>query len=398
MARTTVWRDEGSRRVVSFYDLPPAEYVFRVRAANNDGVWNDSGASLAFAVQPYLWQTTGFRLGLVLLLFSTGGGIVWSVGRSKHRRELAELERTARQQKELAHLSRVTMLGELSGSMAHELNQPLAAILSNAQAALRFLARGDADLAKCARFSRTSWIRTSAPAKSSAACARSSRRARCIGSRSTSMTSRRKCSSWCEGDLVNHGVTTRTELAPDLPMVRGDRVQLQQVLLNLVMNASDAMSGKPAGDRRLIVRTERSGEGGVRVSVCRPRFRHGSGRERRGCSSRSSPPRPRAWAWGCRCAARSSRRTAARLGLPTTRTAARRFVSRCPSSGERQGRADEADGLRRRRRPGGAGRASRGCCGRRGCEVATFGSPGSFWNGTIRARPAAWCSTCRCRA
>ncbi len=262
-----VWHDEGSRRVVSFYDLPPAEYVFRVRAANNDGVWNDSGASLAFEVRPYLWQTTGFRLGFVLLLISTGGGIVWSVGRSKHRRELAELERTARQQKELAHLSRVTMLGELSGSMAHELNQPLAAILSNAQAALRFLARGDADLAEVREILQD--------------IVDQDKRAGEVISRLRALLKKgevhrqpldvndiaQEVLALIQGDLVNHGVTTRTYLAPDLPMVRGDRVQLQQVLLNLVMNASDAMSGKPAGDRRLIVRTERSREDGVRVSV-----------------------------------------------------------------------------------------------------------------------------------
>ena len=262
-----VWHDEGSRRVVSFYELPPAKYVFRVRAANNDGVWNDSGASLAFEVQPYFWQTTAFRLGLVLLLISTGGGIVWSVGRSKHRRELADLERTARQQKELAHLSRVTMLGELSGSMAHELNQPLAAILSNAQAGLRFLARGDADLTEVREILQD--------------IVDQDKRAGEVIRRLRALLKKgevhrqpldvndiaQEVLTLVESDLVNHGVTTSTDLAADLPMVTGDRVQLEQVLLNLVMNASDAMSSKPAGDRRLTVRTERSREDGVCVSV-----------------------------------------------------------------------------------------------------------------------------------
>jgi signal transduction histidine kinase len=253
-----VWRDQSNRRVVSFYDLSPGDYVFRVRAANNDGVWNDNGASLAFTVQPYLWQTTGFRVGLVLLLISTGGGIGWSIVRSKHRRELADLERTTRQQKELAHLSRVTMLGELSGSMAHELNQPLAAILSNAQAGLRFLARGDADLAEVREILQD--------------IVDQDKRAGEVIRRLRALLKKgevhrqpldvndiaHEVLTLVASDLVNHGVTTRTDLAPDLPKVNADRVQLEQVLLNLVMNASDAMNGKPAGDRRVIVRTERS--------------------------------------------------------------------------------------------------------------------------------------------
>ena len=85
-------------------------------------------------------------------------------------RKEAELE-VQQQRKEVTHLSRVTMLGELSGALAHELNQPLTAILSNAQAARRFLARDSVDSLSCATSCRTSSTRTSAPARSFAACA-----------------------------------------------------------------------------------------------------------------------------------------------------------------------------------------------------------------------------------
>jgi signal transduction histidine kinase/ligand-binding sensor domain-containing protein len=87
------WRDVGARRVVYYYDLQPAEYVFRVRAANNDGVWNETGASLAFAVQPFFWQTWWFRLAALAALFNFGGLAAWWRARRRHQGELAELEK-----------------------------------------------------------------------------------------------------------------------------------------------------------------------------------------------------------------------------------------------------------------------------------------------------------------
>ena len=68
-------------------------------------------------------------------------------------------------------------------------------------------------------------------------------------------------------DLVNQGVTAHTELAPGLPVLHGDRVQLQQVLLNLVMNACDAMANVDRDDRELLIRHEKSGDNSVRISV-----------------------------------------------------------------------------------------------------------------------------------
>ena len=93
-------------------------------------------------------------------------------------RKLAELE-AARHRNEMAHLSRVTTVGELSGSLAHELNRPLGAILSNAQAAQRMLANGDTDVAECAKFLMTSSAKTSALPKSFAGCASGCKKARC---------------------------------------------------------------------------------------------------------------------------------------------------------------------------------------------------------------------------
>ena len=172
-----------------------------------------------------------------------------------------------RQRSELAHLSRVAMLGELSGSMAHELNQPLTAILSNAQAAQRFLAGEEADLGEV----RDILADIVAEDKRAGEIIR---RLRLLLKKGEVQHQPLNVNEVVQevlklvrSDLVNQNVTTQTELAPDLPVVHGDRVQLQQVLLNLVMNGCEAMAGTEKSARQLTIRTDRSEDGSVRVSV-----------------------------------------------------------------------------------------------------------------------------------
>ncbi|HMO67008.1 MAG TPA: histidine kinase dimerization/phospho-acceptor domain-containing protein, partial [Verrucomicrobiota bacterium] len=167
---------------------------------------------------------------------------------------------------ELAHLARVATLGELSGSLAHELNQPLASILSNAQAAQRLLAQEPPDLAEMLdiladivsedrragdviRRLRT-LLKRGEPERRPLALSE------VIGEALALMRS----------DLVARGVAVSRDLAEPLPPVSGDRVPLQQVLLNLVTNACDAMAANVPGERRLTVTARRAGPS-VRVSV-----------------------------------------------------------------------------------------------------------------------------------
>ena len=156
---------------------------------------------------------------------------------------------------ELAHLSRVTMLGELSGSLAHELNQPLTAILSNAEAAEHYLAEATPDLAQVRE------ILADIVAEDERA-GEVIRRLRMLLKKGEiefrTLDANEivlEVMKLARSDMTSHGVTVETALEPDLAPIRGDRVQLQQVLLNLVMNASDAMAGNDAMDRRLTVRT-----------------------------------------------------------------------------------------------------------------------------------------------
>lgn len=182
---------------------------------------------------------------------------------SERRRLEAE---AARHRDELAHLSRVALLAELSGSLAHELNQPLTAILSNAQAATRFLAMDPPELGEVA--------------ESLANIVESDKRAGEVIRRLRAML-RKEAADHREidlnevvadvmriirSDLLNRSTEAVLELDPDLPRVWGDKVQLQQVLLNLITNGSDAMGGLPGG-RRLVIRTRRLPDRGVQVSV-----------------------------------------------------------------------------------------------------------------------------------
>ena len=173
---------------------------------------------------------------------------------------------TARQRDELAHLSRVAMLGELSGSLAHELNQPLTAILSNAQAAQRFLAQSPPRVDKLAEI-LTDIVKSDHRAEAVI------QRLRSLLRKEEAQRHPLKLNDVVEeslrlmrSDLLNRHVTVSTDLADALPAVNGDRNQLQQVLLNLVINGCDAMDGRVA-DRRLLVRTRTTTQGSVEISV-----------------------------------------------------------------------------------------------------------------------------------
>jgi len=183
------------------------------------------------------------------------------------KRKQAE-EQAARHRNEMAHLSRVTTLGELSGSLAHELNLPLGAILSNAQAAQRILANGNADLAEMREIlndivsedKRAAEVirRLRLWLKKGEVQQHSLRINKVV----------RDVLELIRTDLINQKVTVDTELSQNLPTVTGDPVQLQQVLVNLVVNACDAMADCNAPERQLFIRTRiENGSSAVIVSV-----------------------------------------------------------------------------------------------------------------------------------
>ncbi|HEY8899260.1 MAG TPA: ATP-binding protein [Chthoniobacterales bacterium] len=167
---------------------------------------------------------------------------------------------------ELTHLSRVAMLGELSGSLAHELNQPLTAILSNAQAALRFLDRPDFDRSEITEILRDivdADQRAGEVIRSLRALFRKEEIQRVPLDVNAPVNDTLRL---VRSDVLNRQIVVTADLCESAPRVRGDRVQLQQVLLNLVFNAVDAISEMDNAKRRLRVSTSLSA-GGVRIGV-----------------------------------------------------------------------------------------------------------------------------------
>jgi PAS domain S-box-containing protein len=156
---------------------------------------------------------------------------------------------------ELAHVTRVTTLGELTASIAHEVNQPLAAAVANAEACLRWLDRDIPDLAAARR--SVEWV-----INDSCRASEVIRRIRALAKKSDIEKVPLNVNdvvgeviALVQRELSSHRVSLRTELAPFLPTILGDRIQLQQVIINLVMNGIEAMQPITDRSREMVIRS-----------------------------------------------------------------------------------------------------------------------------------------------
>ncbi len=176
-------------------------------------------------------------------------------------------EELRKAQMELAHVTRVTMLGELTASIAHEVSQPLAAVVANAEAGLSWLRRGTPDVDAACR--SVEWIINDGNRASEVI-----RRVRALANKTTLEKVPldvndvvRETIPLVRRELISHGVLLRMELAPALPMILGDWVQLQQVIINLVMNGIEAMQAVTDRPRELVVRSGQDEPGQALISV-----------------------------------------------------------------------------------------------------------------------------------
>ena len=170
------------------------------------------------------------------------------------RRQAEEALRAA--QAELARVSRLTIMGELTASLAHELNQPLAAVVTNGSACLRWLDRGEPNLEEAMSAVRR-MMRDADRAADVIAHVRAMLRSSSAEKARLDVTAViREVLVFAQPEIQRHRIVMREALAGDLPPVWGDRVQLQQVLLNLIVNGVEAMADVEGRDRALAIRSE----------------------------------------------------------------------------------------------------------------------------------------------
>ena len=170
-------------------------------------------------------------------------------------------------QAELARVTRLSTLGALAASISHEVNQPLAAVVTNADACMMWLSSPSPNLEE-ARAAVDSIAREGTRASEVI------RRIRAMFTKSAPEAARvaindliREVAALMQTEASRNQVEVQTELAADLPAVLGDRVQLQQVLVNLIQNAIEAMSAVTDRPKRLVIRSESRGQDGVLVAV-----------------------------------------------------------------------------------------------------------------------------------
>jgi signal transduction histidine kinase len=181
-------------------------------------------------------------------------------------RRLSE-EALVKVRSELAHVARVTSLGALAASIAHEVNQPLSGIITNASTCLRMLA-ADPPNVDGARETARRTIRDGNRASDVITRLRALFSKKGVTTEPVDLNeATREVITLLRSELQRSRVMLHAELADDLPPVTGDRVQLQQVILNLLRNASDAMNGVDDRPRKLAIRTERDEDDGVRLTV-----------------------------------------------------------------------------------------------------------------------------------
>jgi PAS domain S-box-containing protein len=199
-------------------------------------------------------------------VISESGDLIEFVGTVMDVTERKRAEEALREaQAELAHVTRVTTLGELVGAIAHEINQPLAAVVNNASACLRWLAANNLEEAR----------------QSATLITTDGHRAGEIISRIRALVKKAppqkdlldinetilEVIALARSEVQRNRVSLQTQLLNDLPLVLGDRIQLQQVILNLVMNGIEAMSAVTDRSRELLIRSVLLGSDRVLVAV-----------------------------------------------------------------------------------------------------------------------------------
>ena len=233
--------------------------------------WNISEAllppgSIVLFREPSVWARYRWPITAVAAIIPLQSMLVGYVIIQGRRRRRAEAEAT-QQRQEVAHLMRVSALGELSGSIAHEIHQPLTAIVSNAYAALHLLAKKSPDLEEI-RDALQDIVHEGNRAGEVINRLRNLLKKGEPKQESVNMNDLVKSTAaLLHSESINREISIGLDLEIRLLPVTGDSVQLQQVLLNLVMNAMDAMASTPKSLRQVLISTRRTEDGAIEVMV-----------------------------------------------------------------------------------------------------------------------------------
>ena len=254
-----------------YFDLTPPEWKSRSALARAE-------MEMTGTVQPFekeYFRKDGSRVPVLIGSVAFDGGrdqgVTFVLDLSERKRAEAEAreseQRYRRTQMELEHANRVAVMGQLTASIAHEVNQPSTAVIASAQAALRWLDRRPPELEKV----RQALARVEQNAtRASEVIGRIRDLIKKAPPRKDSLAINRVIQEVIEltqGEAEKHGISVRTDFAEHLGEIVGDRVELQQVAVNLILNAIEAMSGSAQQQRDLLIRTARTDDGGVLVAV-----------------------------------------------------------------------------------------------------------------------------------
>jgi PAS domain S-box-containing protein len=264
-------REDIASGRVRWTDLTPAEW----RGRDERAIAELEASGIFQPFEKEYFRKDGSRVPVLLggALFEGGGneGVAFVLDLTEQKRSQERLrasERSLRQaQGELAHVNRVTTMGQFTASISHEVMQPIAAAITNARAALRLLGSQPSDV--------------EAVRQALGRIVNEGNRAADVVDRIRALfkkTPPRKDDlkineavleviALTQGEVVTHGVSVETQLSEGLPLIQGDRVQLQQVIINLIINAVEAMSGVAKGSRTLLISTGQEASAGVLVSV-----------------------------------------------------------------------------------------------------------------------------------
>ena len=264
-------REDIASSHLRWTDLTPAEW----RGRDEVAIADLKATGIFRPIEKEYFRKDGSRVPVLMggALFESGGneGVAFVLDLTEQKRAQESLrtsERNLREaQAQLAHVNRVTTMGQLTASIAHEVMQPIAAGITNARAALRCLGSHPSDLEEVQR--------------ALGRIVNEGNRATDVIDRIRSLIKKapprtddvkineavREVIALTHGEVEKHGVSVQTQLTEGLPLIQADRVQLQQVIINLIINAIEAMSGVGNESRPLLISTGQEPSGGVLVSV-----------------------------------------------------------------------------------------------------------------------------------